>query len=123
MGARCSSTDPNIQKIINLKRTYSKFHLEAASEEDNIENEVDIVRNNVIKLIDHRKTFEKYRDEIQITNKELYHALFIKEYKEKDVLEVKNIKSIDEPKLMFFLNKSEFKKVKISNSALNFPHV
>jgi hypothetical protein len=127
MGAACSIDDANFKKIKDLKKTYKEFH-QSAEEINNKHNinknkEEDEFNKNALKLLDHRKNFIKYKDEINITNKDLYNSLFVKKIDPSQVLEIKGMQSIDEEKVLFFVNKCNFKKIRICESSINFPKV
>jgi hypothetical protein len=127
MGAACSIDDANFKKIKDLKKTYKEFHQSAQEinnkQKINKNKEEDEFNKNALKLLDHRKNFIKYKDEINITNKDLYNNLFVKKIDPSQVLEIKGIQSIDEEKVLFFVNKCNFKKIRICESSINFPKV
>ena len=127
MGATCSNEDVNYKKIKDLMKTYKHFHHSAQEinnkSQANSNKEYDKFNKNALKLLDHRKNFIKYKEEINVTNKDLYTSLFVKKIDVTQVLHVKGIQSIDEEKVLFFVNKCNFEKIKISDSHINFPKV
>jgi hypothetical protein len=126
MGAGCTRNDPNMLKLISLKKNYSIYNRDIEVEEyrksNKSKNLKSIYKSLEIKLWDHYKIFLKYKNEIERTNNDLYQKLFIKDLTSFN-FEAKNIQGDDELKFLFFFNKREFHSVTLSNCSFTFPRV
>ena len=123
MGVSCSNLDQNTKKVMNLRKKYPDFHINEKENQNNHKIDQEKLKKYALSHVDHVKNFQKFQDEIHVTNKVLYDKLFTKAINFDELLEVKDIQAIDEDKILFFLNKSKFKRIKISDSSINFPKV
>ena len=126
MGVACSSIDPNMKKILDLKEKFPAYNREIEVERygKNKKKEVDIskLKSLELKLWDHYKLFHKYKSEIKRTHNDLYLKLFGKDIETTDI-EVRNVNADDMPKFTFFFNKREFHSITMYNCSLVFPRV
>ena len=128
MGVVCSSLDTNTRKILELKFKYPQYHQFDGSITNKKTKSNDFltqIKGLEIKLYDHYKIFDKYKNEIRLTKPDLYDTLFVKEPNDpkKPHIEVKDIFPDDETKFLFFFNKRNFKSVTMSNCFILFPRV
>jgi hypothetical protein len=76
----------------------------------------------VILIINRIEQFNKYKEELNKTNKDLHIKLFEEEL-DSDGIEVKNIYPGDEPKFLFFFNKRIFTRLSMHECHVIFPRV
>lgn len=113
----CASTDIISKRLKEFLKQFPHFNIE---EQNNTKHKK--IEGQETKMYEHYKAFTKYKDEIQKTNKHVYDSFFNTKDKGKSTsIELKNLKTDDEEKFLFFFNLRGFEKVTIKDSYLNFP--
>lgn len=112
----CTSGDIISKKLKSFLKEYKDFNLE--DQENNKSKR--IYENQETKLYEHYKTFIKYKEELNKTNKQVYESLFnVRENKTKS--NIVGLKPDDEEKFYFFFNLRNFTEIRIKDSYINFP--